>query len=86
MYTLKIRKQALKSFRKMPKRDATRLRNVLARLAEDPQSNDLDVVNLRGREGFRLRVGDWRIIFDRSDQIQEIEILRIGLRRDIYNR
>ncbi len=85
MYNLKVRKQALKSFRRMRKRDANRVRSRLAKLVEDPQRNDIDVVKLQGRQGFRLRSGDWRVIFDRDDQNCEIEVLRIVLRRDIYN-
>jgi len=84
MYRLKIRKSALKSFRRMPKHDAVRMRGELTKLAEDPHRKDIDIVRLRNREGFRMRTGEWRVIFDRRDEVQEIEILRVGLRRDIY--
>jgi len=84
MYKLKIRKSALKSFRRMPKHDTIRVRGELAKLAEDPNREDIDVVRLRDREGFRMRTGDWRVIFDRIDEVREIEVLRVGLRRDIY--
>ena len=84
MYKLIVRKQALKSFRRMPKHDAVRVRSELAKLIEDPHRNDIDVVRLQGRQGFRLRSGNWRVIFDRNDQILEIEVLRIGLRSNVY--
>lgn len=53
-------------------------------LIENPQRKDIDILRLQGRQGFRLRSGDWRIIFDQDDEIREIEILRIGPRGDIY--
>ena len=40
----------------------------LERLAENPDRRDIDVEPLVGRPGFRLRVGDRRIIFDRDDE------------------
>ena len=84
MYQLTIRKQALKSLQRMPSRDARRVRNELAKLIEDPQRQDIDVIQLQGRPGFRLRSGNWRVIFERDEEKREINILRIGLRGDIY--
>ena len=39
---------------------------------------------LRGRPGFRLRVGTWRVIFERDEEAQTIDVLRIGPRGDVY--
>ena len=39
---------------------------------------------LRGRPGFRLRIGGWRVIFDRHEEAREIDVLRIGPRGDVY--
>ena len=68
----------------MPKHDAVRVRSELAKLVEDPNRNDIDVVKLQGRQGFRLRSGNWRVIFDRDYQIREVEVLRISLRSKVY--
>ena len=84
MRILTVRKQVLKYFRRIRKRDANRVRSRLAKLVEDSQRNDIDVVKLQRRQGSRLRSGDWRVFVDRKDQNCEIEVFRIGLRRDIY--
>ena len=84
MYQLTIRKQALKTLQRIPNRDARRVRNELVKLIEDSQQQDIDVMLLQGRPGFRLRSGNWRIIFERDEEKHEINILRIGLRGDIY--
>ena len=84
MYQLTIRKQVLKTLQRMPSRDARRVRNELAKLIEDPQRQDIDVMRSQGGPGFRLRSGNWRVIFERNEERHEINILRIGLRGDIY--
>ena len=40
--------------------------------------------NLKGREGYRFRVGNYRAIYRVDDDNQEVTVLRIGHRRDIY--
>lgn len=84
MYRLIIRKQAIKALQGMSAKDSGRIRQLLDRLAEEPERRDIDVKPLRGNRGFRLRTGDYRVIFDRDDQTQVIEILRIGPRGDVY--
>ena len=84
MYQITIRKQALKALRKMPREDAIRPNNKLNDLAEKPYRDDIDVVKLQHRPGFRLRTGNWRVIFERDDKLGEINILRIAARGDDY--
>ena len=84
MYQIKIGKQALKALRKMSHGDAIRLRNKLNDVSLKPHRIDLDIVNLQNRPGYRLRSGQWRVIFERDDERREINILRIAVRGDIY--
>jgi mRNA interferase RelE/StbE len=42
-----------------------------------------NVKRLRGREGLRLRVGDWRVIF--NEEGDAIVVLAVGHRREIYD-
>ena len=84
MCQITIRKQALKALRKMPREDAIRLNNKLNDLAKNPYRDDIDVVKLQHRPGFRLRTGNWRVIFERDDKQRAINILRIAARGDVY--
>lgn len=84
MYRLTIRKHAIKTLRRMRPRDARRVRDEMDKLAQSPSGRDVDVTPLRGRPGFRLRVGPWRIIFEQNEKARIIDILRIGPRGDIY--
>lgn len=44
----------------------------------------LDVKKLVGEEGWRLRAGSWRIIYDKDDVVKIIKIERIKSRGDVY--
>ena len=54
-----------------------------ARLTEFAASGKGDVKGLKGREGLRLRVGDWRVIF--NEESGSIIVIAVGHRRDIYD-
>ena len=61
MYRLIIRKQAIKALQGMLARDSSRIRRLLDTLAEDPDRRGIGVKPLRGRQGFRMRVGAHRV-------------------------
>ena len=84
MYRVVIRKQAIKALKGMRSPDARRVRAGLNKLARDPGRRDIDVAPLRGWPGFRLRIGGWRVIFERHEEAREIDVLRIGPRGDVY--
>lgn len=84
LHDLAFRKQSIKALRAMPASEAQRIRDQLDKLAEDPGRRDLDVTALTNRPGFRLRVGGWRVVFERDDAARRIDVLRIGSRGDVY--
>lgn len=75
-------KQALKALRRMQPRQARLIRARLARLAEDPAAPELDVRRLVGRDGYRIRVGDWRVIYAIGGET--INVAFIAPRGDVY--
>jgi mRNA interferase RelE/StbE len=54
-----------------------------ARLTEFATSGKGDVKRLKGRQGSRLRVGDWRVIF--YEERGSIIIVAVGHRREVYD-
>ena len=68
----------------MPRKLAERFQAAFRELAEDPRRQDLDVAKLAGREGFRLRIGDWRAVFTVDQGRLLVLVLDIGPRGDIY--
>lgn len=66
----------------MPRNVADLIRSKIAAYAEDPTSQANHVKTLKGREGIRLRVRDWRVIMD--DQGNILAVLEIGPRGGVY--
>jgi mRNA interferase RelE/StbE len=58
-------------------------RRIDRRLMEFAESGKGDVKRLRGRDGARLRIGDWRLIF--YETADEIVVVAVGHRREIYD-
>jgi mRNA interferase RelE/StbE len=65
-------------------KDKVRLVEKIQLLGENPDNPKLDTKKLTGVPYFRLRVGDWRIIYDRLDDIRVISIEKIGARGGVY--
>lgn len=84
MYSITISKTALRALRKAPAAVGMRIREALDRLAENPDRLDLDVKRLQGRTGYRLRVGSYRVIYDREDRIRVLAVIDLGPRGDVY--
>jgi mRNA interferase RelE/StbE len=53
-------------------------------LGENPDNASLDIKKLQGEPYFCLRVGHWRIIFDRDNQVKIISIEKIKPRGGAY--
>lgn len=59
------------------------IRTKIEAYATNPASQANNVKSLKGREGIRLRVGDWRVIMD--DQGNVLAVLEIGPRGGVYD-
>ena len=83
MKEIRYTKAAIKALRRMPVNTTTLIRSKIEAYAQDPSSQANNVKSLKGREGVRLRVGDWRVIMD--DQGNVLAVLDIGPRGGIYD-
>ncbi len=84
MYNLVFTKQATQFLRRLSRNEAQRLRENLEQLAIDPASLQNNITPLRGRPGYRLRVGDWRVLYEQKEDLLVILVLKIGARGDVY--
>ncbi len=75
-------KSAIKALRRAPANTAARIREKIEQLAQDPRVMAPNIKRLEGRQGYRLRVGNWRVIFERDGD--NLVILDIGPRGGIY--
>ena len=83
MNSISYLKAAIRALRRMPRNVADLIRSKIEAYAEDPASQANNVKVWKGREGIRLRVGDWRVIMD--DQGNVLAVLDIGPRSGIFD-
>jgi mRNA interferase RelE/StbE len=83
MYKIVYRKSAAKALMKLPSTIVTQFRLSFDQLAQGQTSN-LDLKKLQGRDGYRLRLGAYRAIYQIVNEQMIIEIIKIGSRGDIY--
>jgi mRNA interferase RelE/StbE len=83
-YQIIIRKKAVKELEALPKKTNENIVQAIDSLTENPRPNGCK--KLKGEEEtlWRIRVGNYRIIYSIEDSIIIIDIRRIGHRRDIY--
>jgi mRNA interferase RelE/StbE len=84
VYRVLFTKSADKTLRKLSRNVAQRIRRSLDDLATNPYAEHLDVTKLQNRPGYRLRVGDWRVIYEIENDELIILVLRIGSRGEVY--
>lgn len=84
MYKIILQSDAEKYYRRLPKNIRLRIWNSLATYVQSGW-NEWDVIMLVNSWGlFRMRVGDYRIIFSRNDEIYLISVIKIWPRGDVY--
>ena len=83
MYAVVLLPAAQKSFDRLP-RDIQR--RIVARLTElETQPRPIGVKKMKGESDlWRLRVGDYRVVYEIRDQALIVAVVRLGHRRDVY--
>lgn len=75
-------KDALKALHRMPANTSKRIRDKIEAYASDPASQANNARALKGRDGIRLRIGDWRVIMHDGTVLA---VLEIGPRGRVYD-
>ena len=83
-YRIEFRPAALRALRKLDPHSARRIRGAIALLAQDPRPPATRA--LQGRDGLRIRVGDYRIIYTVQDDVLLVVVVAVRHRRDVYER
>ena len=81
-YTVVITKSVQKQLSKLPGDIADQLETRMLQLEDNPRPFGCE--KLKGRDGYRIRVGNYRIIYEIQDNILVVTILKVGDRKDIY--
>jgi mRNA interferase RelE/StbE len=81
-YTVYLSKKARKELDKLSDSMAKPILLAIAKLSEDPRPNGCK--KLRGREGYRIRIGSYRVIYEVFDGQLIVDVIALGHRKDIY--
>ena len=84
MYGVVFEKQAKEFLDSVSSNLKNKVIQKISALAVNPYAKNSNVKKLRGREGYRLRVGNVRVIYDIADDVLTIYVLLAGFRKDIY--
>ena len=83
VYSIEFRPSVLKSLRRFPKRDLVRIKKKIDDLAKtlpDPATT-----KMKGENSFhKIRIGDYRIIYEIQNDRLVILVVKIGHRKDVY--
>ncbi|MEK6935351.1 MAG: type II toxin-antitoxin system RelE/ParE family toxin [Nanoarchaeota archaeon] len=82
VYQVSYEKEALKELGALESSISKRIIKKIDEMSENPSS--CDIKKLKGNDYFRLRIGDYRVIFIFENML--IKILKVGHRKNIYDR
>lgn len=82
-YAVSFRRSAEKDMRKLDAKTQTRVFKAIEPLAVEPRPDGCR--KLQGSDNaYRIRVGDYRVVYTVDDEIRIVAIERVGHRRDVY--
>ncbi len=84
-YAFRWRERAVRQLRAIPQTAALTILRALTPLGDDPRRPDADIKKLTGyTDRYRLRAGDYRVIYEIADEQLIILIVGVGHRREAY--
>jgi mRNA interferase RelE/StbE len=81
-YRVEIKKSAVKEINSLPRRDLRSILDKIAALSDNPRSHDCK--KLSAKEKYRVRCGDYRILYSIEDDILIVNIVKVAHRKDFY--
>jgi len=82
-YRVTLKKQAIKALQDISEPYYTKLKEAIYALADNPRPNGY--IKLKGRNGYRIRVAHYRVIYEIFDDVLLVEVIDLGHRKDIYD-
>lgn len=81
-YRITVKKSAARELEIVPKKDLQRIIRRIQSLSSDPRPYGSQ--KLSGKEYYRVRQGDYRIVYSIDDEDLLIDVVKIGHRREVY--
>lgn len=81
-YRVIVKKAAEKAIDSLPSKIRTRIVIAINDLGDEPRPDGCKKMSLDAR--YRIRIGDYRIVYEIEDEILLVLVVRVGHRRDVY--
>ncbi len=86
-FSIELTKSAAKEFKKLQKPVRSKAIEAFQFLALNPYSELLNIKKLKGADSlYRIRIGDYRIVYEVKGSVLKVLVIKIGHRKDIYNK
>lgn len=82
MYQLLITKYAQKQLEKIPEREYKKIVVLIRSLAANPRP--FGYIKLKGEDAYRIRSGNYRVIYEIKDKMMVVSVIEVGNRKDVY--
>jgi len=83
VYEITLKRRAIKALESINEPYYSNLKLAIFALADNPRPQGYK--KLKARDGYRIRVGNYRIIYDIFDHILLVDVIEVGHRKDIYD-
>ena len=81
-YRLRLKKSAAKEIENLPKKDCARVVGAIQKLLDDPYGQNSQ--KLSAQEKYRIRVGNYRVLFEIINDELVVMVVKVGHRKDVY--
>lgn len=81
-YSVLIKASAAKELDGLPRKELRRVMRTIERLGDEPRPRGCE--KLTGEHRYRIRQGDYRVVYSVDDERNEVVVFKVGHRRDVY--
>lgn len=81
-YKIQIKKSAAKEIESLPREAISKILPKIGSLAENPRP--MGCKKLSGDEKYRIRVGNYRVLYEIEDEIVTVFVVKVGHRKEVY--
>jgi mRNA interferase RelE/StbE len=85
MYSVTFKPSALKELNDLNNKDVKRIMEKITALEEEPRPVNCKKLKGSNENLYRIRIGDYRVIYNIDDGIKVVSIRDVGNRKDVYN-
>ena len=81
-YQISLKKRVIKALEKIDEPFYSKIKECIYNLANNPRP--AGYIKLKGRDGYRIRVADYRIIYEIFDGTLQVDVIELGHRKNVY--